>query len=115
MRRNVSRAVIIASGLLVAMGLFCPASMRAADADAGKAVFAKKCRTCHGKEGQGNPGMAKVLKVEIKHLGSEEIQAKSDDDIKKSMTEGAGKMKPVKGLSDDDVANIIAFVRTIKE
>ncbi len=115
MRSNVTRGLIITLGLLVAFGLFCPASTWAADADAGKAVFAKKCRTCHGAEGQGNPGMAKVLKVEIKHLGSEEIQAKSDDDIKKSITEGVGKMKPVKDLSDDDVANIVAFVRTIKE
>ncbi len=115
MRSNIYRAVIITSGLLVVLGLFRPAPAWAADADAGKAVFTKKCRTCLGAEGQGNPGMAKVLKVEIKHLGSEEIQAKSDDDIKKSMTEGVGKMKPVKDLSDDDVANIIAFVRTIKE
>ncbi len=115
MRMNVTRAVIITSGLLVVMGLFRPAPIWAADADAGKAVFAKKCRTCHGAEGQGNPGMAKVLKVEIKHLGSADIQGKTDDDLKKSITEGVGKMKPVKGLSADDVTNIIAFVRTIKE
>lgn len=115
MRSNVTRGLIVTLGLLVALGLFSPASLSAADADAGKAVFAKKCRTCHGKEGQGNPGMAKVLKVEIKHLGSADIQGKSDDDLKKSITEGSGKMKPVKGLSEDDVANIIAFVRTIKE
>ena len=115
MRMNATRAVIITAGLLVVMGLLCPASIWAADADAGKAVFTKKCRTCHGAEGQGNPGMAKVLKVEIKHLGSADVQGKTDDDLKKIITEGVGKMKPVKGLSADDVTNIIAFVRTIKE
>jgi cytochrome c553 len=115
MKMKVTRAVIITSGLLAVMGLFCPSSIWAADADAGGAVFAKKCRTCHGKEGQGNPGMAKVLKVEIKHLGSAEIQGKTDDELAKTITEGVGKMKPAKGLSADDVTNIIAFVRTIKE
>jgi len=35
----------------------------AADAAAGKAIFASKCKTCHGADGQGNPGMAKVLKT----------------------------------------------------
>ena len=59
--------------------------------------------------------MAKVLKVDIKHLGSEHVQAKSDDDLKSAVTEGFGKMKPVKRLTDEDVDNIIAFVRTIKE
>ena len=115
MRRNISRALIVTSGLLVVMGLLCPRSLMAADAEAGKAVFAKKCRTCHGAEGQGNPGMAKVLKVEIKHLGSADVQGKSDDEIEKTVTEGVGKMKPPKGLSADDVTNILAFVRTIKE
>ena len=59
--------------------------------------------------------MAKVLKVDIKHLGSADVQGKTDDDLKKAILEGFGKMKPVKRLTDDDVDNIIAFVRTIKE
>ena len=33
----------------------------AADADAGKAVYEKSCVGCHGKDGKGNPAMAKVL------------------------------------------------------
>ncbi len=115
MRMNVTRSMITTTALLAVMGLFCPLSTWAADADVGKAVFAKKCRTCHGAEGQGNAGMAKVLKVEIKHLGSADVQGKTDDDLKKIITEGVGKMKPSKGLSADDVTNIIAFVRTIKE
>ena len=70
------------------------------------------CSTCHGAEGQGNPGMAKVLKVEIKHLGSEAVQGKSDDDIKAAISGGMGKMKAVKGVSAADIDSIVAFVRT---
>jgi hypothetical protein len=38
-----------------------------------------------------------------------------DEEIKKVTMEGKGKMKGVTGLSDADVANLIAFVRTLKK
>jgi len=87
----------------------------AGDAAAGKTVFDSKCKTCHGTEGQGNPGLAKALKVEFRHLGSKEVQARSDADIKKLITEGSGKMRAVSGLSDKQVDDVIAFLRTLKE
>lgn len=102
--------------LVIALVMAWPGGLAAAgDGGAGKAVYDKKCATCHGKAGEGNPSMAKMLKVELRHLGSKEVQAKSDADLKKSIVEGTGKMKPVKGLSDADVANVIAYVRTLKQ
>jgi mono/diheme cytochrome c family protein len=83
-------------------------------ADDGKTVYAKKCATCHGDKGEGKPAIAKSLKVELRPLGAPEVQAKSDADMAKSINEGAGKMKPVKGLSEDDVKAVIAHVRTLK-
>jgi len=56
-----------------------------------------------------------MLKAEIPLLGSGDVQAKSDDEIRKAITEGYEKMKPIKGLSDKDVRNVIAFVRGIKK
>ena len=43
-------------------------------------------------------------------LGSKEVQAKKDADLKKDIVEGNGKMKPVK-LTDEETANVIAFLR----
>ncbi|MFQ5696465.1 MAG: c-type cytochrome [Terriglobia bacterium] len=86
----------------------------AGDTGAGKKVYAKKCATCHGKQGEGKPAIAKMMKVELRHLGSKEVQAKSDEQLRKATVEGVGKMKPVKGLSDEDVANLIAYLRTLK-
>lgn len=86
----------------------------AADAAAGKAVFGTKCKTCHGAEGQGNPGMAKVLKTEIKPLTDPEVQGMSEADIKKIVTEGKGKMKPV-AVTGADLDNVAAFVKTMKK
>jgi len=56
-----------------------------------------------------------MLMAKIPPLGSSDVQAKSDDEIKKAITQGYAKMKPIKGLSDKDVRNVIAFVRTFKK
>ena len=85
------------------------------DAKAGKAVYEKACVACHAADGSAKEAVAKMLKIEIPHLGSKEVQAKSAADLKKAVTDGVGKMKPVKGLADKDVANVIAFVRTLKQ
>jgi hypothetical protein len=55
-----------------------------------------------------------MMKVEIPALGSKEVQAKSDAELKKVITEGKGKMKPVAGLSAKQVDNVVAFIRTLK-
>lgn len=86
----------------------------AADAAAGQAVFAAKCKTCHGADGQGNPGMAKVLKTEIKPLTDPEVQGMSEADIKKIIAGGKGKMKPV-AVSGGDLDNVAAFVKSMKK
>jgi len=86
------------------------------DANAGKDPFSKTCALCHGADGNSpKDAVAKMFKVDIPKLGSSEIQSKSDDEIKKVITQGFGKMKPVSSLSDKDVQNVIAFVRTIKK
>jgi len=58
--------------------------------------------------------LAKILKVELRPLGSSEVQAKSDEELRRNISEGTGKMKPVTGLSEVDLANLVAFVRTLK-
>src|ERR1700730_7243942 len=87
----------------------------AADAKAGQAAFSKSCKSCHGADGTPNPAIAKMMKVDMKSLGSAEVQAQSDGDIGKVITEGKGKMKPVKSVSGPAVENVIAYVRTLKK
>ena len=90
-------------------------AVAAGDAEAGKAVYDKTCKTCHGATGVANPNIAKMMKVDIKDLGSPEIQKMSDADIKTTITEGHGKMKPVKSVTGKDIDNVIAYVRTLKK
>jgi cytochrome c6 len=101
------------------MKLLLIASMAAATALAGapegQALFTAKCQSCHGPNGEGKDAIAKMLKVTMHPLSSKEMQAKSDADLKKIITTGSGKMKPIAGLTDAQVADVIAFVRTLKK
>jgi mono/diheme cytochrome c family protein len=84
-------------------------------ASAGQEVYDKSCKSCHGAQGQGNPAIAKMMKVTMLHLGSKEVQAKSDADLKEAITKGTGKMKPMPALSAKQLSEVVAFVRTLKQ
>ena len=94
------------------LAILVSASLALAAGD-GKAIYDKACKSCHGATGTANPAIAKMMKVEMKDLSSAEVQKLSDDDMKKIITEGQGKMKPVKAVTD--VAAVIAYVRSLKK
>ena len=87
----------------------------AADAKAGEATYAKACKSCHGANGSPNPAIAKMMKVEMKDLKSAEVQALSDAELRTIITDGRGKMKPVKTISAAEADNVIAYTRTWKK
>ena len=49
----------------------------------------------------------------MKPLASKEVQAKSDTDLKKTILEGTGKMKPVKDVDAKNADDIVAYLRTL--
>ena len=53
----------VSACLLCATAAVITAPARAADAAAGKAVYAAKCKGCHGAEGVPPAGMAKALGI----------------------------------------------------
>ena len=101
-------------GLLCGLALVPPRTL-AADAAAGKTVFDAKCKACHGADGAGNPAIAKMMKVEMKALGSAEVQKRSDADLKMVVTMGTGKMKPVTTVTGADLDNVVAYVHSMKK
>ncbi len=84
-----------------------------AGAGEGKAVFASKCANCHGAGGEGKAAIAKMMKVEMKPLGSKEVQGMSNGELKKVILEGKGKMK-AQTVSEKQADDVVAFLRTLK-
>ncbi len=103
---------ILATCTLVAL---CATAAFAANAKAGQAIYDKSCKACHGADGTPNAAVAKMMKVDMKDLKATEVQALSDDDMKTIITEGKGKMKPVKAVSGPGVDDVIAYVRSLKK
>src|SRR5438093_520260 len=87
--------------------------LRAADSAAGKELFGKKCASCHGAAGEGKDTVAKTFKVEMHHLGSKEVQAKSDADLRKVILEGTGKMKGIKDIDAKGADDLVAYLRVL--
>ena len=102
--------------ILFAVAFLCVTiAFAAGDAAKGKAVYQKTCQKCHAADGKGNPAIAKSLKVELKHLGSAEVQKKSDDELKKAALGPTEKKKPLKGVTPAQLDDVVAFVRTLKQ
>jgi mono/diheme cytochrome c family protein len=100
--------------IVLTLTLTSAAAGLAADAKAGQATYDKSCKTCHGADGTPNPAIAKMMKVDIKDLKSPEVQGMSAGDIKKIITDGKGKMKPVKTVTGGAVDDVVAYVHTLK-
>ena len=83
------------------------------DAVKGKEVF-KHCSICHGSSGEGNAAIGKAYGVTMPVLGSKAVQSLDDAALRKIVTEGKGKMKPVP-LSAAEMDDVIAFLRSLKK
>lgn len=105
MRGIASRLFLV----LVVLGLGCAAW--AADAPDGKALYEAKCGVCHGKD-----GVAKSTAKGAANLNDPKFQdANSKDAIVKIVTEGKGKMKPLKDkLTPEQIQAVAAHVKTLK-
>jgi mono/diheme cytochrome c family protein len=81
-------------------------------ADAG-ADFKAKCAMCHGPDGKGQTTMGKNMN--IRDLGSAEVQAQSDADLTNIVTNGKGKMPKYDGkLTKDQISDLVKYIRTLK-
>lgn len=90
-------------------------ALLAADAKAGKEIYVKACKSCHGADGTPNAGVAKMMKVEMRDLKSTEVQALSDADVEKIVVAGKGKMKPVTSVTGASSGDVAAYVHTLKK
>jgi mono/diheme cytochrome c family protein len=89
-----------------------PGKPAAGKAAAGKKDFEVRCAACHGMDASGKTPMADTMGG-IPDLHSKGVQSLTDAKIKKTITEGTDKMPAVPDVSDEEVANLIAFIRSL--
>jgi len=82
------------------------------DAKKGKESFTNKCSTCHGEKGEGKPVIEKMFGVKMRPLSSKQVLSKGDEQLKKNILQGNGKMNPVK-LTDSELADILAYIHSL--
>ena len=78
--------------------------------------YTTKCASCHGKNAQSNPAMAKVFKVDAATLDltKDSTLAKSDGDLVKITSNGRGKMPAYKDkMSDAEISGLVAYIRSL--
>jgi len=94
-----------------ALTLLISASAFAAD---GPAVYKAKCASCHGADGAGQTTMGK--KMNLRDLGSPEVQKQTDAELYTWTADGKGKMPAYKGkLGEGEIKALVAFIRTLKK
>lgn len=89
------------------------------DATAGKTKFDMFCVTCHGSTGAGDGPAANALDPKPKNL---QTTTRTDDELKKIIKEGGASqglsttMVAWGGtLTDVDIENVVAYIRTLKK
>jgi cytochrome c553 len=117
-----------------AIGSVLPsAAFAAGDAAAGKEKFQQLCVSCHGESGKGDGPTGKALAAagqpaprdftigEFVLDTDDDGKTGTDADLKNVITKGAmvyggpAMMAPIQGLSDQDIENLIAYIRSLKQ
>jgi mono/diheme cytochrome c family protein len=115
--RVVGMALAIMVGMLTSGGV----AQAAGDAAKGKATFQQSCGGCHGPTGKADGPMGAALNPKPKDLSEKTYNASMKEDyLTKLIKEGGpavGKspLMPKMGgtLKDSDVADVIAFLRSL--
>lgn len=105
----------LAIALTVTVFALTGMALNAADA---KATYDKECAKCHGKEGKGDTKMGQKLKV--KDYTDAKVQAEITDEkaikaIKEGVKDGSKTVMKAYELSDAEVKDLVALIRTFKK
>jgi mono/diheme cytochrome c family protein len=93
-----------------------PIAVSDASTQAGQVLFVKTCAACHGKTGIGDGPKAKSLKTTVGDFSKAVSQNQTDGEHFYKTKTGRGDMPKYEGkLSDDDIWNVVNYIRTLKK
>jgi mono/diheme cytochrome c family protein len=78
----------------------------------GEATYKAKCAVCHGPAGVPSAGMAKAMG--IKPVSDPEIKKLTAEQGFAAIKNGKGKMKPITGLTDAQIKDVVTYYRGLK-
>jgi mono/diheme cytochrome c family protein len=128
-----SFTAVLVITFIAAIGSVIPTTAFAGDVAAGKAKFLELCVACHGESGKGDGPTGLALKAAGQPaprdftigefiLDPDKDGTKgSDADLVLVITNGAlvyggsPLMAPIPGLTDADLDNLVAFIRSLKQ
>ena len=103
MTKSIRSTVVLAATFVVA-GAMC-------FAQSGEALYKAHCLSCHGATGVPNPGIAKFLGV--KPANDPAMKKLTIAEMEAAVKNGKGKMKPIHGLSDAQVKEVVEYFHTL--
>lgn len=93
-----------------------PVARDEASNKAGMELFNKNCASCHGKAGLGDGVKARMLKDFPGDFSGAAFQNQTDGEHFYKTKSGKGEMPKYEGkLTDDDIWNIVNYMRTFKK
>jgi cytochrome c6 len=112
MKTKLTAVIFVSFLLLGSVSLAAQDSEKAEGAQ----LFKTNCAMCHGADGSGNTPMGKRLN--LKDLGSPEVQKMTDAEMKQLIDNGGGsgtvKMPAFKSrLKPEQVDDLVAHIRTL--
>ena len=106
------RTMVVTAMVGLLLGTGGTATALAADAGAGKALYEKSCAGCHGADGKGNEKMATILGEKGLNVVGKDTTKKSDQQLLKTIAEGAGKM-PAAKLTKEEQKQVLGYTRSL--
>lgn len=94
-----------------------PVKSDAESISAGKALYVKHCKSCHGSKGLGDGTKAAQLKTKCGDFSSADFQSQSDGALFYKTNEGRDDMPSFKKKIPDeaDVWSIVHYLRSLKK
>jgi mono/diheme cytochrome c family protein len=93
-----------------------PVTKGDASTKAGLTLYTKSCASCHGKAGLGDGVKARSLKDFPGDFSKADFQKQTDGDLFYKTKIGRAEMPKYEGkLTDDDIWNLVNYMRTLKK
>lgn len=93
-----------------------PIAVNDASVKAGQTAYNKNCASCHGKTGLGDGVKARALKDFPGDFSSDAFHKQTDGDLFYKTKFGRAEMPKYEGkLTDDDMWNMVNYMRTFKK